>query len=88
MSSEGRTPQASKRSPMDPHLPAFTLIELLVVIAIIAVLMAVIMPSLNRAREMGKRAVCMNNTKTLALAWTLYSSENNGIIVRSQCTDQ
>jgi prepilin-type N-terminal cleavage/methylation domain-containing protein/prepilin-type processing-associated H-X9-DG protein len=67
-------------------LYGFTLIELLVVIAIIAILMAVIMPALNRAREMGKRAVCMNNTKTLALAWTLYSSENDGVIVRAQCT--
>jgi type II secretory pathway pseudopilin PulG len=59
---------------------------LLVVIAIIAVLMAIIMPSLNRAREMGRRAVCLNNTKTLALAWTLYASENDGIIPRSQGT--
>ena len=40
---------------------AFTLIELLVVIAIIAVLMAVLMPALARAREQGKRAVCLNN---------------------------
>jgi competence protein ComGC len=50
----------------------------LVVIAIIAVLMAIIMPALNRAREMGRRAVCLNNTKTLALAWTLYCTENDG----------
>jgi prepilin-type N-terminal cleavage/methylation domain-containing protein len=68
------------------RLDAFTLIELLVVIAIIAVLMAIIMPALNRARELGRRAVCLNNTKTLALAWTLYGTENDGIIVRSQCT--
>ena len=40
---------------------AFTLIELLVVIAVIAVLMAVLLPSLNRVREQGKRAVCMSN---------------------------
>lgn len=57
---------------------AFTLIELLIVIAIIAVLMAVIVPALNRAREMGKRAVCLNNTKSLALAWTLYCSDQDG----------
>ena len=52
---------------------AFTLIELLVVIAVIAVLMAVLMPPLNRAREQGKRAVCMSNLKQLMLAWVLYA---------------
>jgi len=41
----------------------FTLIELLVVIAVIAVLMAIIMPALNRAREQGKRACCLSNLK-------------------------
>ena len=63
---------------------AFTLIELLVVIAIIAILMSVLIPALNRAREMGKRAVCLNNMKTLALAWTLYCSENDGKIPAAQ----
>ncbi len=57
---------------------AFTLIELLVVIAVIAVLMAILMPSLNRAREQGKRAVCLQNNRTLLLAWTLYCDEFRG----------
>ena len=56
----------------------FTLIELLVVIAIIAVLMGVLMPALNRARELGKRAVCLNNTKTLAFGWTMYCDDYEG----------
>lgn len=60
---------------------AFTLIELLVVIAIIAVLMAILMPSLNRAREQGRRAVCLSNVKQLALAWTMYADENDGNLV-------
>jgi len=47
----------------------FTLIELLVVIAIIAILMAILIPTLNRAREQGKRAVCLSNLKQMMLAW-------------------
>jgi prepilin-type N-terminal cleavage/methylation domain-containing protein len=54
----------------------FTLVELLVVIAIIALLMAILMPALSRAREMGKRAVCMSQIKQLGLAWNLYCDDN------------
>jgi len=63
---------------------AFTLIELLVVIAIIAVLMAVLMPALQRAREQGQRAACLNNVKQLALAWILYADENGDRVVSSE----
>ncbi|MHC4887889.1 MAG: type II secretion system protein, partial [Planctomycetota bacterium] len=59
----------------------FTLVELLVVVAIIAILMAILMPALNRAREQGKRAACLNNCKQLALAWSIYADENDDKIV-------
>ncbi len=62
----------------------FTLIELLVVIAIIAVLMAILMPSLNRAREQGKRASCLSNLKQLQLAWIAYASDNSDRIVNGE----
>jgi prepilin-type N-terminal cleavage/methylation domain-containing protein/prepilin-type processing-associated H-X9-DG protein len=62
----------------------FTLIELLVVIAIIAILMSILMPSLNRAREQGKRANCLFDMKQLAFAWTLYADENDDRIVNGE----
>ena len=59
----------------------FTLIELLVVIAVIAVLMAILMPALNRAREQGQRGACLGNLKNLTLAWIMYADDNNDTIV-------
>ena len=60
---------------------AFTLIELLVVIAIIAVLMAILMPALNRTKEQGKRIACLNNLKQMSLAWNLYADDYNDKLV-------
>ncbi len=59
----------------------FTLVELLVVIAIIAVLMAILMPALKRAKEQGKRAVCLNNLRQLGLAWIMYADDNDDKLV-------
>jgi prepilin-type N-terminal cleavage/methylation domain-containing protein/prepilin-type processing-associated H-X9-DG protein len=52
----------------------FTLVELLVVITIISMLMALLMPAVNSAREAGRRATCLNNQKNLALATLNYES--------------
>jgi len=60
---------------------AFTLIELLVVIAIIAVLMAILMPSLRIAREQARSIYCRSNVKTLTLAWIVYKDDNDGKLV-------
>jgi prepilin-type N-terminal cleavage/methylation domain-containing protein/prepilin-type processing-associated H-X9-DG protein len=67
----------------DSSRGAFTLIELLVVIAIIALLMSILMPALSRAREQGKRAACMNNTKSLALGWNLYADDYDAKIMNA-----
>jgi prepilin-type N-terminal cleavage/methylation domain-containing protein/prepilin-type processing-associated H-X9-DG protein len=69
-----------KRNSTREH-KGFTLIELLVVIAIIALLMSILMPALNRAREQGRRAACLNNCKELVLAWIMYADENDDKIV-------
>jgi prepilin-type N-terminal cleavage/methylation domain-containing protein/prepilin-type processing-associated H-X9-DG protein len=66
---------------MSPRRFGFTLIELLVVIAIIAVLMAILMPAMHRAKEQGQRAACLNNVKNLQLAWLIYADDNDDKIV-------
>ena len=72
---------------MPNHKKAFTLIELLVVISIIALLLAILIPGLQKAKEVAASVVCLSNQKQLGLAYTLFSQSNNDELVEARPWD-
>jgi len=87
-----RVVQVTSSVPSNPPLAtptrrAFTLVELLVVIGIIALLISILLPSLQKARQAANAAYCMSNMKQLMLADTLWANDHNGYLVKPYFND-
>jgi prepilin-type N-terminal cleavage/methylation domain-containing protein/prepilin-type processing-associated H-X9-DG protein len=77
-SKENLSADIAEDSQMRTRKSGFTLVELLVVIGIIAILVSLLLPSLNRARESARRTQCLSNIRQISMAFFMYTGENKG----------
>ena len=75
---------ASTENRIGDRSAGFTLIELLVVIAIIAILAALLLPALARAKQSANTTTCVNNQHQMMLAWLMYIDDNNGVMPQNR----
>jgi len=79
----GTIPRQGRQLPLfgPKPSPGFTLIELLVVVGVIAILLAIMLPSLRRAKETARRVVCTSHLRQMQIAWYTYAEDHDGFIV-------
>jgi prepilin-type N-terminal cleavage/methylation domain-containing protein/prepilin-type processing-associated H-X9-DG protein len=68
------------KTPIMRHGGGFTLIELLVVVAIISLLVSILLPSLQKAKDLAKDAICLTNLRSCGLSFSLYAQDFNGVM--------
>src|SRR6266571_3314454 len=83
-----RTPRLSGRRIAFRTRAGFSAIELMAVIAILALLAALLLPALAKAREQGRSSVCRNNMRQIGLAMTLYADDNSDYLPWPGDTDR